>query len=202
MKYFSKLPLIDYPQSDGSTITMTNIMTRTYLISQTTKEPLLYYEYSLKDSDLPEIVANKYYGASEQFWLLSLSNQTKFLDPQWDWPLTLSNFNLYLTDKYGSVSNAISQIHHYEKKVTNTNVLSGESNEFITIIGAPEYANTIVETSTYTLPNGSQVEQAITKSEVTVYDYEYQANENKRNINLIDADNVSSIEEQFVKLYP
>lgn len=201
MKYFSKLPLIDYPQSDGSTITMTNIITRTYLISQTAKEPLLYYEYSLKDSDLPEIVANKYYGAPEQFWLLSLSDQTKFLDPQWDWPLTLINFNLYLTGKYGSVSNAISQIHHYEKKMTNTNVLSGEFNEFVTIIGAQEYANTTIGTTTYTLPDGSQVEQTITKSEVTAYDYEYQANEDKRNINLIDADNVSSIEEQFVKLY-
>jgi len=201
MKYFSKLPLIDYPQSDGSTITMTNIVTRTYLISQTAKEPLLYYEYSLKDSDLPEIVANKYYGAPEQFWLLSLSNQSKFLDPQWDWPLTLQNFNLYLTDKYGSVSNAISEIHHYEKKVTYTNVLSGESNEFITIIGAQEYANTLIGTSTYTLPNGSQVEQTITKAEVTAYDYEYKTNENKRNISLIDVDNVSSIEEQFARLY-
>lgn len=201
MKYFSKLPLVYYQQADGSTIAMTNIMTRTYLINQSTKAPLLYYDYSIQDSDLPEIIADKYYGAPEQFWLLSLSNQNKFLDPQWDWPLPLQNFNLYLTDKYGSVSNAIAQIHHYEKKLTITDILSGETNEVITVIGAQEYANTIIGSQTYTLPDGSKVKQTIDKAEVSSYDYEHNLNEEKRNINLINKDNVSAIEEQFKLLY-
>ena len=201
MKYFSQLPYINYPQKDGSKVIMKNVMTRTYLINQLTKEPLLFYDYSIKDSDLPEIIADKYYGAPEQFWLLSLSNQNKLQDLQYDWPLTPQNFILYLNDKYGSVSNAVLEIHHYEKKMINEDPSSGETTEFITIIDQYEYANTQVGTTTYTLPDNSQVKQTISKAEVNAYDYEYNLNESKRDIGIIDKDYVSNIEDQFKTLY-
>lgn len=201
MKYFSQLPYVNYPQKDGTSITLKNLMTRTYLVNQLTKQPLLFYDYSLRDIDLPENVATKYYGAPEQFWLMSLSNQNRLLDLQWDWPLTTDNFILYLDNKYGSVSNAISEIHHYEKKMINQDIVTGEQSEFITIIDQHEYANTQVGTATYTLPDGSMISQTISKSIITAYDYEQNSNESKRDIGLIDKDYVSSIENQFKELY-
>jgi hypothetical protein len=201
MKYFSNLPLINYPQADGSTIILTNIVTRTYLTNQLAKQPLLFYEYTLNEGDLPEIVADKYYGASEQYWLIPLSNQNKIMDLQWDWPLSPLNLNLYITSKYGSVSNAVSEIHHYEKKIINTNVATGESSESIVIIDQYEYANTIIGTTIYTLPNGNQVEQVIDKTFVNSYEYEELVNEEKRTIGLINKDYTYDIENQFKVLY-
>jgi hypothetical protein len=201
MRYFSQLPYINYQQIDGSTVAMKDIMTRTYLVNQLTRQPLLFYEYELKDSDLPEIVANKYYGAPEQFWLLSLSNQNSVQDLQWDWPLNQQNFNLFLIDKYGSLSNSVLEIHHYEKIMTNENVATGEQSQFVTIIDQGEYANTTIGTTTYSMPDGSTIKQTISKAEVNAYDYEYNLNESKRNIGLIDKDYVLNIENQFKALY-
>jgi|694.fasta_scaffold02131_11 hypothetical protein len=201
MRYFSQLPYINYQQIDGSTVAMKDIMTRTYLVNQLTKQPLLFYEYELKDSDLPEIVANKYYGAPEQFWLLSLSNQNSVQDLQWDWPLNQQNFNLFLIDKYGSLSNSVLEIHHYEKIMTNEDVATGEQSQFVTIIDQGEYANTTIGTTTYSMPDGSTIKQTISKAEVNAYDYEYNLNESKRNIGLIDKDYVLNIENQFKALY-
>lgn len=201
MRYFSELPYISYPQKDGSLTVMKNLMTRTYLVNQLVKQPLLFYEYDLRDGDLPEIVADKYYGAPEQFWLLSLSNQNTVQDLQWDWPLSQSNFEIYLIDKYGSLSNSVLEIHHYEKKMVNEDVATGEQSEFITIIDQYEYANTTVGSTLYSMPDGSTVRQTISKTEVNAYDYEYQLNESKRKIGLIDKDYVSDIENQFRVLY-
>jgi len=201
MKYFSRLPYVNYPQKDGNTITLKNLMTRTYLVTQLTNNPLLFYDYNLKEDDLPEIVANKYYGSTDQFWLLSLSNQNKLLDLQWDWPLTQDNFIIYLESKYGSVSNSVLEIHHYEKKMLNEDLATGEQSEFITIIDQYEYANTTTGSTTYNLPDGSSVRQTISKSEVSMYDYEYQLNESKRSIGIIDKDYVQNIETQFKLLY-
>jgi hypothetical protein len=201
MRYFSQLPYINYQQIDGSTVAMKDIMTRTYLVNQLTRQPLLFYEYELKDSDLPEIVANKYYGAPEQFWLLSLSNQNSVQDLQWDWPLNQQNFNLFLIDKYGSLSNSVLEIHHYEKIMTNEDVATGEQSQFVTIIDQGEYANTTIGTTTYSMPDGSTIKQTISKAEVNAYDYEYNLNESKRNIGLIDKDYVLNIENQFKALY-
>ena len=201
MKYFSQLPYVNYPQKDGTTLTLKNLMTRTYLVNQLINQPLLFYSYDIKDNDLPEIIAHKYYGSTEQFWLLSLSNQNRLLDLQWDVPLTQDNFILYLESKYGSISNSVSEIHHYEKKIVNEDIATGEQAEFITIIDQYEYANTTTGVATYTLPGGSSVKQSISKTEVSMYDYEYQLNESKRSIGLIDKDYVQNIETQFKQLY-
>jgi len=133
--------------------------------------------------------------------LLSLSNQNSVQDLQWDWPLNQQNFNLFLIDKYGSLSNSVLEIHHYEKIMTNEDVATGEQSQFVTIIDQGEYANTTIGTTTYSMPDGSTIKQTISKAEVNAYDYEYNLNESKRNIGLIDKDYVLNIENQFKALY-
>jgi hypothetical protein len=51
------------------------------------------------------------------------------------------------------------------------------------------------------MPDGSTIKQTISKAEVNAYDYEYNLNESKRNIGLIDKDYVLNIENQFKALY-
>jgi hypothetical protein len=42
------------------------------------------------------------------------------IDPQFDWPLSDETFKKYIINKYGSIANAQTTYHHYEKVVETT----------------------------------------------------------------------------------
>lgn len=199
MKYFKQLPKIysaDY--NNGKLIAMTNLLTRVNIIPELLRNPMLYYEYDIQDGDTPEIVAHKYYGSTDSFWLVLFSNQ--ILNPQWDWPLDSDNFAVYITDKYGSQANAQSQIHHYEKVISKTNSATNETTSDIIIIDSAAYANTIESTKTVVFPNTGTITIETTKRIIDAYDYELQQNESKRTIRILDVKYVPTVEQQFIQL--
>ena len=101
-------------------------MVRTDLIPQLSKNPLVFYQYSIQEGDTPEIIADKYYGDSFRYWITLYSNPN-IMDPQSDWPLTSQQFLIYLNDKYATAANGSSNVlsytqgtvHHYEKIFTS-----------------------------------------------------------------------------------
>jgi hypothetical protein len=198
MLYFQTLPKISYPDGRGNKIVMTDLLTRVYLVSQLIKDPINYYSYEVKDGETPEIVADKYYGASENYWLVMLANQIN--DPQWDWPLSQYNFNAHIIDKYGSQENT-QLIHHYEKILTTTNVLSNVSEVSRVQISQSEYNTLIVKSSQYTLPSGEQVVFTVDKAAISNYQYELELNESKRSISLINKNIAGDIQRQFRSLF-
>ena len=198
MKYFQNLPKVFYTDYNNNLVLLTNLLTRVSVIPDLLKNPLLYYEYDIKDGDSPEVIAKKYYGSVDNFWMVMLANQMN--NPQWDWPLNSQNFELYIVDKYGSSANAMMQIHHYEKTITTIDSYSGTQNTNIYIIDAESYANTVQGSITRTLPTGYDVTIDTTANPVYSYDYEISENESKRTIRLIDARFLPVIQEEFVKL--
>lgn len=198
MKYFQQLPKVQYTDFNGNYINLTNLLVRVNVIPDLLKNPLLYYSYDVKDTDTPEIVADKYYGNPDDFWLVMFSN--KFLDPQWDWPLSYYNFGLYINDKYGSIANAQSQTVQYTMTTTTTDQLYGSSSSVTTVIDAAAFANTITGTTSATLPSGDVVSITISTQPVTAYDYEFQLNESKRSINLINAQYAPAVKAQLQSL--
>lgn len=198
MLYFENLPLISYPDGRGNNIYMKDLTTRVYIVSQLIKSPLSYYEYTLKEKDTPEIVAEKYYGSADDYWLVMVSNLLS--DPQWDWPLSQYNLNKYIINKYGSIENS-NQIHHYEKTITYTDPLTTEKQETITEIGKEEYDNLIEFSRDCVLPSGKTVIYSISKSFVTNYTYEEELNVSKQTINLININVANELKLQFKNLY-
>lgn len=198
MLYFQNLPTLSYPDGRGNSIYMKDLTTRVYIISQLIKSPLSYYEYTLKEKDTPEIVAEKYYGSADDYWLVMVSNLLN--DPQWDWPLSQYNLNKYIIQKYGSLENA-NDIHHYQKTITHTNLLTGESKETVTIIGKDEYDTLITFSKNCVLPSGETVNYSLSKSYVTNYNYEVDLNDSKQTINLININVASDLKRQFKLLY-
>lgn len=198
MKYFQNLPKVFYTDYNNNLVLLTNLLTRVSVIPDLLKNPLLYYEYDIKDGDSPEVIAKKYYGSVDNFWMVMLANQMN--NPQWDWPLNSQNFELYIVDKYGSSANAMMQIHHYEKTITTIDSYSGTQNTSVYIIDAESYANTVQGSITRTLPTGYDVTIDTTANPVYSYDYEISENESKRTIKLIDARFLPVIQEEFVKL--
>jgi Base plate wedge protein 53 len=198
MKYFQQLPTTAYIDFNGKSILLTDLLVRVSVIPELLKNPLLYYQYDCQEGDTPEIIATKYYGTPDDFWLVMFANQLN--DPEWDLPLSYANLQAYITDKYGSITNAQSQIINYEKIVTTYDSMSGQENTVITIIDEAAYANTATGTQTGTLPSGDVVSITTMKQPVYAYDYEIQQNESKRTINLINVKYAATIKAQLTNL--
>jgi hypothetical protein len=197
MLYFNNLPNVTYPDGKGKTIIMKDLMTRIYVVSKLTNDPLMYYSYDIKDSDSPEIVAYKYYGSPDDYWLVLLANKAN--DPEWDWPLNNYNLDKFIINKYGSFENS-QQLHHYEMITTVTNPLTNESEKTVVKIGAEQFANVIIGSTTCSFPSGDII-YSTDKREVSNYMYENELNESKRTINLIDKNIAISLQREFRRLY-
>ena len=197
MQYFDILPKLIHTDAVGTSKIVTNLMSRVSIIPQLLKNPLNYYEYDIQDGDTPEIIAHKYYGDSYRYWIVMLSNE--LIDPQWDWPMNNRVFAKYLENKYPNIQTS-STIHYYEKIITqyDTDSMTTTINKIqITEDVYNELPTT--QTTTYSLPAGDVVVTVETNA-VSIYDYELELNEAKRNIKLLNATYVGQIETEYQKL--
>lgn len=207
MMYFKTLPKINMTDFKGSTIIMTNLISRVEVIQSLLNDPLLFYSYDIQEGDTPEIVADKYYGDSYRYWLVMFSNQ--LFDPQWDWPLTSRQFGDYLFAKYktnefqsyGEVI-AITQqgFGEYRQVITTVDSQTLEETVRTIVIDGTIYAAGVNNTSTRIFPNGNSVTQTVEYQRLSIYDYELEKNEAKRNINLINSKYASQVEAQLQTL--
>ena len=207
MRYFNSLPYLITTDYNGNTYALKNLLIRTELIPQLAKNPLIFYQYALQDGDTPEIVANKYYSDSYRYWIVLYGN-SNILDPQLDWPYSNQQFQAYLIDKYseaaGGAENVLGYtqfaLHHYEKVTTTIDNDSGTTAIKTVEIDADTYHSIVPFTQTQTFPDGSSVTYTLSTNLVTIYDYEYNVNEAKRNINIINSNFANALETQYKNL--
>jgi len=197
MQYFDSLPKMLYTDAGGNSKVMTNIMARVSIIPQILNNPAIYYEYDIQEGDTPEIIAHKYYGDSYRYWLVLFANQ--LMDPQWDWPLSGNELTAYLIKKYGESYNTYSEIHHYEKILTQFDYGTNTTTTNKVTVDEDTYNSIVPKTNIFSLPTGN-VSIAVNKSAVSVYDYELDLNEQKRSIKILNAAYVNQVEEEFKKL--
>lgn len=112
--YFNNFPKVDY-KVDNSTETVTNIIKRYGILRDVLSNAGSYVLYEVEDGETPELLAEKMYRDAGAGWIILYANQ--IIDPQFDWPLSDENFRKYIVNKYGSIANAATSIHHYEKVV-------------------------------------------------------------------------------------
>jgi hypothetical protein len=196
MQYFSALPKIIYTQNRKSTV-YTNLMARVSLYPQLLKDPTLFYQYDIQEGDTPEIIAHKYYGDSYRYWIVLFVNQ--LLDPIWDWPMSQQELLAYLAKKYGSEYSFYSEVHEYQKIITQVDIETNTNTVTKIAIDEDTYNSLVAETNYYSLPTG-QVSISIDKAAQSVYDYENELNESKRNIKILNSLYVNELESQFKKL--
>lgn len=204
MLYFNTLPKVLTPDQNGNYILMSNILTRATLIEELQDNPMLFYKYNIQDGDTPEIISEKYYGDPYKYWIVLYSNQ--IMDPVWDWPLNYQQFLDYINNKYATEAEDAGKtpyeytnttVHAYEKVITTTDSYSEVSTEKIVPLDEDSY-NSFVETNnTYTLPSGLTCSVRVTKRSVSLYDYEFNLNEAKREIKIMNNNYVNQMEEQL-----
>ena len=208
MRYFDSLPYISNTDQYGNVTLLKNILLRTELIPKLASNPLLFYEYELRDGDTPEIIANKYYGDSYRYWIVLYGNP-QIMDPQFDWPLSSNQFLTYLQNKYadaaGGVDNVLSytQTAYYRflKIITTVDNTTGTTAVKTVIVDEDTFYNhTPGLATTQTFADGTSVTYTITKRVLSIYEYENDLNEAKRNIKLINKNYANDMELQYKTL--
>jgi len=206
MRYFNSLPSIVL-QNNNSFYSLKNLLVRTEMIPQLARNPLLFYEYSLQEGDTPEIVATKYYNDPYRYWMVLYGNPDK-LDPQGDWPLNSNQFNTYMIDKYadaaGGANNAISYAfsttYEYQKSLTTTDSETFTRSIKTVVVDEDTYNDIQPSTNKFNFSNGTSVTYDVSKNAISIYDYESEQNEAKRNIKLINANYAEQMETQYQSL--
>jgi hypothetical protein len=196
MKYFRTLPKVVYKDKTGHATLLTNLLSRVKVIPTTLNNPLLYYTYDIKDSDTPEIIADKYYGDSYYYWVVLLVNEMQH--PQWSWPLPYNVFQDYIAKKYANTD--VNDIFYYEKIMTKTNIETEEVFVERVKIDKDTFDSLVETKQVFTFDDLTTVIET-TKRFVTYYDYEQELNESKRNIKLLNSKYLKYFIEQFQNLY-
>jgi hypothetical protein len=196
MQYFNSLPKIRYVDQNNVTTVYTNLMARASVIPSILNNTLVYYSYDVQDGDTPEIIAYKYYGDVNRFWIVLYCNQLN--DPQWDWPLSSNKFQKYILNKYNTGN--LNSTHHYERITTKTNINTNTTTVDTETISQEVY-NSLQSNTTTTYTLGSEtIHVNVAKSIVTNYEYENFVNESKRNIKILNKAYADKLESQFLEL--
>lgn len=204
MLYFNSLPQVITPDENGNPLILTNLLTRARLMDELQNNPMLFYKYTVQDSDTPEIIADKYYDDPNRFWLVLYANE--IMDPLWSWPLPQQKFLDFIDSKYKEVAEIENKtpfeytnttIQSYQKIVETTDSETSTTTVKNVPISLTEYNSLVPSTNAYNLPNGYTCTINISKKAVTIYEYEYELNDSKRYIKLINATYASRMEQVF-----
>ena len=213
-KVFNFYPKTVYSLSDNNSLNIiTNLTTNFSFLTDLSQYSSSYYEYTISESDTPENLAHKIYGNSEYHWIILKFNN--IMDVKNDWPITynqlIDSINVaYSTSEYADTANtantglqwAKSNIHSYYKIQTKT-VLNSNIIEVDKIrIDSNTYANLTpdINPTIYELSDNNKFSIITTKENKTYYEYEIEANEEKRNIKILRNEFIPTIENEFRKI--
>ena len=202
-KYFNFFPKVLYTSDEKTSDIVNNITARFNFEESFKTNTAVSYEYDVKDSDTPEIIADKFYGDSERHWIVLLFNN--IMDPQFDWPMDYKTLISFIDEKYKTNANsgqsgsnwAQSHTQSYYKIEKRTVISTNSVNVNTVEVDANTYANIASSSSTVTLADGKVITIAISRDSQSYYDYEMELNESKRKIKLLKTEFVPAIEEEF-----
>lgn len=220
MKYFESFALTPYTLDTNALNPqlVTNILARSTFLREIANNTSIAYEYSVKDSDTPEIIAHKIYGDAYRGWIVLMFNN--IINPFYDWPLKNDALDNYVFKKYNQdIDQARSTIHHYEKETTKKTVYNGlviDTEVLTQVISEYELNFTTGAITPTALPSTADTSLAISSETVTYptyvlsidivhkavsnYTNEFNINERKRKIKILDEKYVQRVEDEFRNL--
>ena len=179
MSYFSKFPLT--MRKDGKMVV--DITRKAKL--KVSNTATAYLPYTVKERERPEDVAYYYYDDPELAWLVLSVND--IIDPYTQWPKDQDSLNSYIIKQYES-----------ESGTTGRAVLNWSKNASITtnIKWYQSKYNNDVRISHKTYSASPQPDPAFNANEwepIRIYDYEFQLNEERRQIALFNRAHLGEI---------
>jgi hypothetical protein len=163
-----------------------NILLKSKLIKDVLSKKTNFYPYVVKEGERADIIANNYYGDSNYYWLVYMSND--IIDPYYGWPMDTDLLNKHISNLYGSVEQATQQIlfYTYDKEFDQNDIELAYRENYI--MATYTYNNLSVEDKSYWKPKYA-------------YDFEFENNENKRNILLLSVNYLSQINTEISRVF-
>ena len=188
--YFRPFPKINYDvKKNNSPLLLTDITKRYKIRDILQQKAAIYYNYTVRDGDRPDLIAFKYYGDETLDWLIFLCNN--MMDPYYDWPLDYRKFTAYMKSLYGSVDVAKSTVFEYRK-------ILNEQSTLIDGTVVPK-RTVVIDLNTYNSLSTS------VREEIDAYQYYEELNDGKREIKLLDErfvpDIITEVEAIFSENY-
>tara|TARA_R100000008_G_C3568435_1_gene160546 strand:+ start:601 stop:1110 length:510 start_codon:yes stop_codon:yes gene_type:complete len=168
MAYFNQLPKTKFLNQD-----IVNLAVGVKLNKLIKGDAFALLNYAVKDGESPDTVAYNYYDDPSYAWLVLLSNN--IIDPYFEWPLSVYDFNQFIKKKYGSIAAAQATTMHCEHKTKDLTV----SADSLTVSNG-------VSSSDY--------------DAIDAYTYWDRVNENRRFIKLVNRSYLPAVIEQFNNL--
>ena len=168
MAYFNQLPKTKFHNQD-----IVNLAVGVKLHKLIKNDAFALLNYAVKDGESPDTVAYNYYDDPSYAWLVILSNN--IIDPYFEWPLSVYDFNQFIKKKYGSIAAAQATTMHCEHKTKDLTV----SADSLTVSNG-------VSSSDY--------------DAIDAYTYWDRVNENRRFIKLVNRSYLPAVIEQFNNL--
>lgn len=197
--YFTKFPRVQYDlKNDGSPgyQILTNIFFRVGILNHIKNNIYVYEDYKFRDGDRLDILAEKFYGSPTYHWIIALTND--MVDPLHDLPKDYATFNTYITNKYGSVSWAQTNTHHYEQRIVRKNNATNTTNTVTLEVDSNTY-NSLAETTytTHNLTSGGSCFETTTRHAISYYDHETTLNDRRRDLKIILPRYIPSILDEY-----
>lgn len=195
MKHFYAYPKIEYSNNLA-----TNILVRGKIRDAVLENSALYYKYNVDENLTAELISSKYYGTPNYVWAIYYANN--IFHPVHDWPKPNRVFNAFLKNKYGNID-AIQQVYNPDGSLNHDAIHHYEIEDAY----FDSTKNYWVKTGKkFVIDKQQFLETALTKSAslvsaVSFYDYEYNLNESKKNIIVIDKKFLYQIVSEFDNLF-
>ena len=109
MDYFQYQSVVPYTFTTGgvtTTMSIVNITQRARIAERLRQHTTTMHDYVIGEGERPDTVAMNLYGDVKYTWVVLLMNNIISL---YDWPMTNSEFELYLIGKYGSLTDSQNQ---------------------------------------------------------------------------------------------
>ena len=180
--FFSNVPDFNYVNrsddgiSDGDYTKVKNFFKKAKLREDIIGNVAFFEKFTVQGDDRPDNVANEIYGNPFLDWVVLLANN--IVNIQSEWPMSQTDFNTYVTEKYENEDTLYNGIHHYEANEVKT------TNDVIII---PSGTRVSVGQSVSYFDNGSQEQVTVTNIAlpITNFMHEQKINDEKRNIFLL-----------------
>ena len=191
MAYFTYLPNVEvrtssYRQNNVDPFSLAKNIFRRIKIREDLDDIILGFDqYTIKNNQRPDQVALDIYGNMEYDWVVLLCNN--IVNVYDEWPMSEDELERYIDSTYEEDADSV---HHWvTQKITD---LQGR-----TLVKADRI---VPENYTYTRPDGTVIAKEETVRPISVYDYESEKNDYKRNIYLLRKEYVSGFIEEFSNL--
>ena len=191
MSYFNYLPNVQVRTSSYRTNNVDpyklakNIFRRIKIRENLDDIILGFNQYTIKNNQRPDQVSLEIYGTMEYDWVVLLTNN--IINLYDEWPMSEDELERYIDSEYEEDADSV---HHWvTQKITDTRGRTLLRDGRI-----------VSEDFSYTRPDGTAIPKEDLVRPISVYDYESEKNDYKRNIYLLRKEYVSGFIEEFSNL--